>query len=127
MNMQQNVAFFSAVDVDHVLRKEVDMPCLTPSNTNAIEPGKAYSIYDTVRVLQKEDPDALENVFRRELPSVAMASKFWTKKSRARSSLQDLRILEAQMACDKPAVAKLMQPLDQKSTRPQKSTFTKVK
>ncbi|KAH8830248.1 hypothetical protein DL96DRAFT_1668176 [Flagelloscypha sp. PMI_526] len=30
-DLPQGVAFFSAVDVDHVLRKEVDMPCVTPS------------------------------------------------------------------------------------------------
>jgi len=30
-DLPQGVAFFSAVDVDKVLRKEVDMPCVTPS------------------------------------------------------------------------------------------------
>ena len=40
----QSCAFFSAVDVDHVLRKEVDMSCLTPSNPVAISPGESLNI-----------------------------------------------------------------------------------
>ncbi|RKO96647.1 DNA/RNA polymerase [Caulochytrium protostelioides] len=47
-----NAAFFSAVDVDHVLRKEVDMPCVTPSNPVPIPPGRALDIYDTLRELE---------------------------------------------------------------------------
>ncbi len=43
-NLPQGVAFFSAVDVDHVLRKEVDMPCVTPSQPNPIPPGESFDI-----------------------------------------------------------------------------------
>jgi DNA polymerase gamma 1 len=43
-----SVAFFSAVDVDFILRKEVHMNCVTPSNPTPIPPGKAYDIYDTL-------------------------------------------------------------------------------
>ena len=39
-----NVAFFSAIDVDYVLRKEVDMDCVTPSNPAAVPPGISLSI-----------------------------------------------------------------------------------
>lgn len=31
-DLPQNCAFFSLVDIDHVMRKEVDMDCVTPSN-----------------------------------------------------------------------------------------------
>ena len=40
-----SVAFFSAVDVDWVLRKEVNMSCRTPSQPEALEPGESYDIY----------------------------------------------------------------------------------
>ncbi|KAJ1664814.1 DNA-directed DNA polymerase gamma mip1 [Coemansia sp. RSA 1813] len=43
-DLPQSVAFFSAVDVDHVLRKEVDMECITPTNPTPIPPGVSYSI-----------------------------------------------------------------------------------
>jgi DNA polymerase gamma 1 len=40
-----SVAFFSAVDFDNVLRKEVHLPCITPSNKLPIPPGEALDIY----------------------------------------------------------------------------------
>ncbi|KAF8216340.1 DNA polymerase family A-domain-containing protein [Mycena galopus ATCC 62051] len=43
-DLPQGVAFFSAVDVDRVLRKEVDMPCVTPSQPIPIEPGESLNI-----------------------------------------------------------------------------------
>ncbi|KAG5640753.1 hypothetical protein DXG03_007311 [Asterophora parasitica] len=43
-DLPQGVAFFSAVDVDTVLRKEVDMPCVTPSQPLPIPPGESLDI-----------------------------------------------------------------------------------
>lgn len=43
-DLPQGVAFFSAVDVDHVLRKEVDMPCVTPSQPIPIPSGESLDI-----------------------------------------------------------------------------------
>lgn len=43
-DLPQGVAFFSAVDIDHVLRKEVDMKCVTPSQPDPISPGESYDI-----------------------------------------------------------------------------------
>ena len=43
-DLPQGVAFFSAVDVDTVLRKEVDMPCVTPSQPYAIPSGESLTI-----------------------------------------------------------------------------------
>ncbi|KAH8547987.1 DNA polymerase family A-domain-containing protein [Umbelopsis sp. PMI_123] len=53
-NLPQAVAFFSAVDIDHVLRKEPNMHCLTPSNPNRIEEGRSYSVYETVAELEEQ-------------------------------------------------------------------------
>ncbi|TBU23909.1 gamma DNA-directed DNA polymerase [Dichomitus squalens] len=47
-DLPQGVAFFSAVDIDHVLRKEVDMPCVTPSQPNPIPPGESVDILKTL-------------------------------------------------------------------------------
>jgi len=41
-DLPQSVAFFSAVDVDQCLRKEVTMNCETPSNPTGME--KKYGI-----------------------------------------------------------------------------------
>ncbi|SCU80143.1 LAME_0B01772g1_1 [Lachancea meyersii CBS 8951] len=43
-DLPQNCAFFSAIDIDHVLRKEVDMDCITPSNKVSIPPGESIDI-----------------------------------------------------------------------------------
>ena len=55
-DLPQGVAFFSAVDVDHVLRKEVDMPCVTPSQPNPIPPGESL---DILKVLSKTNGGTL--------------------------------------------------------------------
>jgi len=41
-DLPQSVAFFSAVDIDRCLRKEVTMNCATPSNPTGME--KKYGI-----------------------------------------------------------------------------------
>ena len=47
-DLPQGVAFFSAADVDRVLRKEVDMTCETPSHPWAIPPGESLDIVKTL-------------------------------------------------------------------------------
>ncbi|KIM69655.1 hypothetical protein SCLCIDRAFT_102640 [Scleroderma citrinum Foug A] len=55
-DLPQSVAFFSAVDIDHVLRKEVDMPCITPSHPTPIPPGESLNI---VSILEKTSGGSL--------------------------------------------------------------------
>uniref|UniRef100_A0A3P8XBD4 DNA polymerase subunit gamma-1 n=1 Tax=Esox lucius TaxID=8010 RepID=A0A3P8XBD4_ESOLU len=55
-DLPQSVAFFSAVDVDQCLRKEVTMDCVTPSNPTGLErryglpPGEALDIYQLIDI-----------------------------------------------------------------------------
>uniref|UniRef100_A0A3B4YJF1 DNA polymerase subunit gamma-1 n=1 Tax=Seriola lalandi dorsalis TaxID=1841481 RepID=A0A3B4YJF1_SERLL len=55
-DLPQSVAFFSAVDIDQCLRKEVTMDCVTPSNPTGLErrygllPGEALDIYEIINV-----------------------------------------------------------------------------
>lgn len=55
--LPQSCAFFSEVDIDFVLRKEVGMECITPSHTQPIAPGESY---DIVGLLKALDPSILE-------------------------------------------------------------------
>ena len=55
-DLPQGVAWFSAVDVDKVLRKEVDMPCVTPSHPDPIPPGESL---DITQVLEKTNNGSL--------------------------------------------------------------------
>uniref|UniRef100_A0A3P9MMK1 DNA polymerase subunit gamma-1 n=1 Tax=Oryzias latipes TaxID=8090 RepID=A0A3P9MMK1_ORYLA len=55
-DLPQSVAFFSSVDVDQCLRKEVIMDCVTPSNPTGLErryglpPGEALDIYQIINI-----------------------------------------------------------------------------
>uniref|UniRef100_A0A7N8X7M3 DNA polymerase subunit gamma-1 n=1 Tax=Mastacembelus armatus TaxID=205130 RepID=A0A7N8X7M3_9TELE len=55
-DLPQSVAFFSAVDIDQCLRKEVTMDCVTPSNPTGLErkyslpPGEALDIYQIIDI-----------------------------------------------------------------------------
>ncbi|KAG6058489.1 DNA-directed DNA polymerase gamma mip1 [Claviceps sp. LM77 group G4] len=44
-DLPQSCAFFSAIDIDHVLRKEVDMDCITPSHLTPLPPGESLDIF----------------------------------------------------------------------------------
>lgn len=56
LDLPQSVAFFSAVDIDQCLRKEVIMDCVTPSNPTGLErrynlaPGEAVDIYEIIGI-----------------------------------------------------------------------------
>uniref|UniRef100_A0A671LVC2 DNA polymerase subunit gamma-1 n=1 Tax=Sinocyclocheilus anshuiensis TaxID=1608454 RepID=A0A671LVC2_9TELE len=56
MDLPQSVAFFSAVDIDKCLRKEVTMDCVTPSNPTGVErryglrQGEALDIYQIIEI-----------------------------------------------------------------------------
>ena len=56
-DLPQSCAYFSAVDIDHVLRKEVDMDCITPSHPEKIAPGESL---DILQLLAKGDEALLE-------------------------------------------------------------------
>ncbi|KAG8668762.1 DNA-directed DNA polymerase gamma mip1 [Fusarium poae] len=43
-DLPQSCAYFSAIDIDHVLRKEVDMECITPSHQTPIPAGESIDI-----------------------------------------------------------------------------------
>ncbi|KAI5301325.1 DNA-directed DNA polymerase gamma mip1 [Ascosphaera atra] len=49
-DLPQSCAYFSAVDIDHVLRKEVDMDCVTPSQLEKMPPGESL---DVLQLLEK--------------------------------------------------------------------------
>lgn len=51
----QSCAFFSEVDVDHILRKDVNMDCVTPSQPHAIPPGESLDILSLLAKCQNGD------------------------------------------------------------------------
>jgi DNA polymerase gamma 1 len=71
-DLPQGVTFFSAVDVDHVLRKEVFMTCETPSHPSPIPAGESL---DIEQLLQKTGGGDLGPVIRRDPPLVEYQDK----------------------------------------------------
>lgn len=57
-DLPQSVAFFSSIDIDTVLRKEIDMDCKTPSNPYGLKMGygvpvgESLNIYEVLNRLQ---------------------------------------------------------------------------
>lgn len=59
--LPQSVAFFSEVDIDKVLRKEVTLDCTTPSQPDPIPPGESLDIF---KLLELTDNGKILNPIR---------------------------------------------------------------
>lgn len=55
-DIPSSVSYFSLVDIDKVLRKEVDHECVTPSHPDPIEPGQAYDMPQLVSLCNSLGP-----------------------------------------------------------------------
>jgi DNA polymerase family A len=60
VDLPVSVAFFSGVDIDTVLRKEVSTTTVTPSNPNPVPPGVSLDMYELLKICSSlEKPDTL--------------------------------------------------------------------
>ncbi|KAL8287520.1 hypothetical protein RQP46_003378 [Phenoliferia psychrophenolica] len=75
-DLPQSCAFFSAVDVDHCFRKEVNMDCVTPSNPDAIPFGESIDIADCLAATAHGSlfADQRSMVHEADLPTLAVPS-----------------------------------------------------
>ena len=98
-DLPQSCAYFSAVDIDHVLRKEVDMDCITPSHKTPIPSGESLGINELLAKGKEAhlDHDAVLN----ERPQV-MQNKYEPREPvmAALQRDQNLEYLRAQIAND---------------------------
>jgi DNA polymerase gamma 1 len=99
-DLPQSCAFFSAIDIDHVLRKEVDMDCVTPSHPDKIPPGESLDIW---ALLEREEAVLDPGV----MPARPLDLQKWPYTPRRRvmadiqndePTLQDLARVRAQIA-----------------------------
>ncbi|KAJ3343288.1 DNA-directed DNA polymerase gamma mip1 [Entophlyctis luteolus] len=118
-----NVAFFSAVDIDHCLRKEVDQVCVTPTNPTPIPKGRVQSIYDTIRELNDITDGKLSTLYGEELQSVIKAAETIEKGEDegilllqeiepSRSNIPQETWLDFQMCQNKSEVSKVIDTLN---------------
>ncbi|TPX09836.1 uncharacterized protein E0L32_009027 [Thyridium curvatum] len=111
-DLPQSVAYFSAVDIDHVLRKEVDMDCITPSHKEAIPHGESLDIQT---LLSRGDEARLDDSI---VPNPAHAPNpeavAYTPRKPVMESLrdesggQDLSFIKAQITADEKELRALL-------------------
>ncbi|RDA85489.1 hypothetical protein CP532_0015 [Ophiocordyceps camponoti-leonardi (nom. inval.)] len=130
-DLPQSCAYFSAVDIDHVLRKEVDMECVTPSHPSAIAPGESLDIKTLLDKGEEAmlDPAALSEAD--DVKSIEYVPRVAVMEAMRQSSGDSLAFIKAQVANDselrdiikrvKPPApkdsAKYKKPLEQRFTR----------
>lgn len=98
-DLPQSCAYFSAVDIDHVLRKEVNMDCVTPSHPDKIPHGESL---DIVQLLDKGALSHLDpTIVPTNPPNVQKYT--YTPRTPVMADMQksyDLNFLKAQITND---------------------------
>ncbi|KAI9208094.1 DNA polymerase family A-domain-containing protein [Polychytrium aggregatum] len=103
-----SVSFFSCVDIDHCLRKEVYMNCVTPSNSAPIDVGFSLSIYQTLAQVEAwKQSRSIGSIYGDEVPTVARLEQAFLEEAKQltgpaappakRAAVQDLDWTFAQM------------------------------
>ena len=102
-DLPQSCAFFSAIDIDHVLRKEVNMDCITPSHPHKIPHGESL---DIEQLIAKGDEAFLDHT---TVPKSPLDVQKWVYEPRqpvmagmqaAIPSAKDLAYLKAQIVTE---------------------------
>ncbi|KAK0550075.1 DNA-directed DNA polymerase gamma mip1 [Tilletia horrida] len=142
-DLPQSCAFFAQVDIDHVLRKEVDDPCVTPSHPNPIPSGEALdidgilshtaagSLYADGRPMERQPPPTTSyqaetypvyQFTRQQHRSIGSRGQYYLE-AQATSDINEIRALDKR--------AKLEERLDGKeptlrATKPRASSGRKI-
>jgi DNA polymerase gamma 1 len=98
-DLPQSCAFFSAVDIDHVLRKEVNMDCITPSHPHKIPHGESLDIN---QLMEKGVDAFLDPSIKPSLPPTPTKYSYTPRPSvmSALQSSSDLPFIKAQITSD---------------------------
>lgn len=102
-DLPQSCAFFSAVDIDHVLRKEVDMDCITPSHPDAIPHGESLDIQTLLDMGPEAqlDPSVIPDPrFAPKLDDISYTPRTPVMQKLQDSSGSSAQFIRAQIASD---------------------------
>ena len=120
-DLPQSCAFFSAVDIDHVLRKEVDMDCITPSHTTKIPHGESLDIWALIKM---GDEAALDHSVKPTEPLDVEKWEYTPRKpvmadlQNEEPTAQDLALLRAQVASSDKELREIMRDLAKTTPQP---------
>ncbi|KAI8958792.1 DNA polymerase family A-domain-containing protein [Daldinia sp. FL1419] len=118
-DLPQACAYFSAIDIDHVLRKEVDMDCVTPSHPTPIPPGESL---DILKLLEKGDQAKLDpNIVPKErapeLDNIPYTPRVPVMEQlNATQDPMDLSFLKAQIASDDQELREIIKEQKKKNS-----------
>ncbi|KAL7948341.1 DNA polymerase family A domain-containing protein [Trichoderma barbatum] len=102
-DLPQSCAFFSAVDIDHVLRKEVDMDCITPSHQTPIPHGESLDIQTLLQKGLEAQLDASiipDPKFAPKLDGIAYTPRTPVMQTLQESSQNSISFIKAQIVSD---------------------------
>ncbi|KAL9102686.1 MAG: hypothetical protein Q9187_009096 [Circinaria calcarea] len=116
-DLPQSCAFFSAVDIDHVLRKEVDMDCVTPSHPQKIPHGESLDIWGLIakgeeaalnpEVVPKTDTELEKWHYTPRIPVMAQLTE---------DSANDFALLRAQITGNEKELREIIKEVSSKNT-----------
>ncbi|KKA22781.1 DNA-directed DNA polymerase [Rasamsonia emersonii CBS 393.64] len=119
-DLPQSCAFFSAVDIDHVLRKEVNMDCVTPSHPNKIPHGESLDIH---QLMDKGHEAYLDPSIEPVSPPAPEKYSYTPRKS-VMSSLQNsdqIAFIKAQITSDDKELREIIKEAMKSSSADSKS------
>ncbi|PGH11868.1 hypothetical protein AJ80_06933 [Polytolypa hystricis UAMH7299] len=125
-DLPQSCAFFSAVDIDHVLRKEVDMDCVTPSHPHKIPLGESL---DVNQLLEKGAEAHLDPSITPIIRPSPEQYEYTPRKSVMSSLLgsQDPVFIKAQITSDDKELREIIKELAKANTPTKPSTWSSVR
>lgn len=125
-DLPQGCAFFSAVDIDHVLRKEVDMDCITPSHPNKIPHGESL---DITALLERGEEAYLDPKIAPLDGEINLEKYDYSPRKRVIESLnasldssEELAYLRAQISSDDKELREIINNIYKDSSSPSPST-----
>ncbi|KAI1813903.1 DNA polymerase gamma [Poronia punctata] len=122
-DLPQACAYFSAIDIDHVLRKEVDMDCVTPSHPTPIDPGESI---DITQLLEKGrdallDPAIVPEKYAPQVKDIPYTPRVPVMEALAMTQdPKDLSFLKAQITNDEQELRDILKA-QRKSSGPTSS------
>ena len=125
-DLPQSCAFFSAVDIDHVLRKEVDMDCITPSHPEKIPHGESLDIN---QLLEKGHEAFLDQETVPKDGPIDLEKFTYTPRQSVMSTLDsvtgsDTAYIKAQITTDDKELKAIVRDVENDSTSTFASTST---
>lgn len=110
-DLPQSCAYFSAVDIDHVLRKEVDMDCITPSHSTPIPPGESLDINQLLEKGQQAflDPSIVPAKYAPALDKIEYTPRTPVMATAGdKTDLNDLNFIKAQITNDEAELREIL-------------------